>query len=273
MATTHDDIVRQEFTRQATAYAANPVIASQERAVQLVRMVQPQTQDRVLEVATGPGYVAMAFAEHCREVIGVDLTAAPLAIAEKTRQQRSLTNVRFETANARQLPFAAGEFDVVVCRFALHHFQEPQQVLQEMVRVCREGGTVAIEDMVVSEHRARAAFHNRLEVLRDPSHTAALPLSQLLHMYASAGVEVEHVHSDIFPQLLEQWLQNAQTPAVHAVQVRQMIEQDAAQDCSGLQPFRNAAKQWCFTQRTTIVIGRKLRLESVGVDPDRGGVV
>jgi ubiquinone/menaquinone biosynthesis C-methylase UbiE len=257
-ATQHETIVRQEFTKQAEAYAANPVIASQDRAAELVSLVQPPPNARVLEVATGPGYVAMAFAAHCREVVGVDLTEAPLAIAEQTRQQRGLTNVRFDIANANQLPFADATFDVVVCRFAFHHFPEPQRILGEMVRVCRRAGTVAVEDLVVSEHPQRATFHNRLENLRDPSHTAALPLSRLLTLCATAGLEVERVHSGIFPQVLERWLHNAQTPPDQASQVRHMVEQDAMQDLSGLYPYRDEEQRWCFTQRTAVVVGRKL---------------
>src|SRR5712692_6795196 len=109
-------------------------------------------QDRVLEVATGPGYVAMGFAAVAREVVGVDLTEAPLAIAEKPRQEQGLPNVRFQLADASRLPFADGEFDVVVCRLAFHHFAEPPRMLGEMVRVCTPQGTVAVEDIVVSEH-------------------------------------------------------------------------------------------------------------------------
>ena len=51
----HNQVVREEFTRQATAYAANPVIADPERVARLVHTVHPTSQDRVLEVATGPG--------------------------------------------------------------------------------------------------------------------------------------------------------------------------------------------------------------------------
>lgn len=257
-ATRHEAIIRQAFTTQAEAYASHPLISDQDRAAQLVRAVQPRPQDRVLEVATGPGYVAMAFATCCRDVVGVDLTEAPLAIAEKTRRERGLTNVRFELANANRLSFADAAFDVVVCRFAFHHFLEPQGILSEMARVCRHAGKVAIEDLVVSEHPQRAAFHNRLENLRDPSHTAAIPLSRLLTLFADAGLEVEQVQSGTFPQVLERWLLNAQTPPQEAVQVRDMVERDAAENLSGLYPFQNEEKQWCFTQRTAIVVGRKL---------------
>ena len=125
----HNQVVCEEFTRQATAYAANPVIADPERVARLVHAVRPTSQDRVLEVATGPGYVAMGFAAVAREVVGVDLTEAPLAIAEQRRQEQGLPNVRFQLADASRLPFADGEFDVVVCRLAFHHFEDPAAVL------------------------------------------------------------------------------------------------------------------------------------------------
>jgi len=257
----HNQVVREEFTRQAVAYAANPSIADPECIARLVQAVRPTSQDRVLEVATGPGYVAMGFAAVAREVVGVDLTEAPLAIAEKRRQEQGLHNVRFQLADASRLPFADGEFDVVVCRLAFHHFEHAPRMLGEMVRVCTPQGTVAVEDIVVSEHPGRAAYHNHFENLRDPSHTAAFSLRALLTLFAEAGLEIEHVSTGHLLQVLERWMANAQTPAERATQVRHLIEQDALEDLSGTRPFRTDDAQWCFTQHTAIVVGRKLRLE------------
>jgi hypothetical protein len=120
---------------------------------------------------------------------------------------------------------------------------------------------VAVEDLVVSEHPARGAYQNRFENLRDPSHTAAFSLSMLLKLFAEAGLEVSHVSTGYLRQVVERWLANAQTPADQAAQVRRLIEQDGLHDLSGTQPFQDAGGQWCFTQRTAIVIGRKLRPE------------
>lgn len=254
----HNQVVREEFTRQAVAYAANPSIADPERIARLVQAVSPAAHDRVLEVATGPGYVAMGFAAAAREVVGIDLTEAPLTIAEQRRQERGLHNLRFQLADASRLPFADGEFDVVVCRLAFHHFAEPPRMLSEMVRVCTRRGTVAVEDIVVSEHPARGAYQNRFENLRDPSHTAAFSLSALLQLFTAAGLEIEHVSTGHLHQVVERWMANAQTPAERAVQVRHLIAQDGREDLSGTQPFQTDDGQWCFTQRTAIVVGRKL---------------
>src|ERR1700730_4317621 len=93
--THHKDLVREEFTRQANDYAAAPMIRDADHIEKLVNIVAPRPEARVLEIATGPGHVAMAFAKVVREVIGVDLTDAPLKIAERMRQERGLHNVSF----------------------------------------------------------------------------------------------------------------------------------------------------------------------------------
>jgi SAM-dependent methyltransferase len=254
--TTHNDLVRRAFTTQAAAYAANPAIADPERVARLVRTVEPAPDSRVLEVATGPGYVALGFAAACREVVGVDLTDAPLAIAEQNRQARGLTNVRFERGDAQRLAYADASFDVVVCRLAFHHFADPAAVLAEMARVCRGGGKVAVEDIVVSELPERAAYQNRFENLRDPSHTRAFPLGALLGLFTAAGVEVEDVHTGRLVQVVERWLAVAHTPPDVAAQVRALIEADALRSLSGTYPH-DGAEGLTFVQRTAIVVGRR----------------
>lgn len=253
---THNDLIRQAFTTQAAAYAANPAIADPERVARLVAAVDPAPDARVLEVATGPGYVALGFAAVCHEVVGLDLTDAPLAIAERNRKERGLANVTFERGDAQRLGYAGGSFDVVVCRLAFHHFADPAAVLAEMARVCRPGGKVAVEDIVVSELPDRAAYQNRFENLRDPSHTRAFSLGALLDMFTTAGLELEDVHTGRLIQVVEQWLSNSHTPPDVAAHVRALIQEDAAHDLSGTHPHP-ALGGLSFAQRTAIVVARR----------------
>jgi ubiquinone/menaquinone biosynthesis C-methylase UbiE len=255
--TQHDAVVRREFTRQATDYAASPTISDGGRIERLIEAVRPPPDARVLEIATGPGYVAMGFAGVCREVVGVDVTDAMIAIARQTAAARGLTNIRFEAGNAGALAFDEATFDVVLCRYAFHHFEQPDRVLSEMVRVCRPGGTVAVEDAIVSEHSERAAYQNRFENLCDPSHTRALPLSALIGAFAACGLEVERVTTSHVALEVEQWMAVAKTPPDRAVEVRSMIERDERDDLSGTRPFhRNGALY--FRSRIATVVGRKL---------------
>jgi ubiquinone/menaquinone biosynthesis C-methylase UbiE len=253
----HKAVVRQEFTQQAQAYAASPLIANPDRLAALVQAVQPQPGMRVLDVATGPGYVAAAFAEAGCEVVGLDLTPAPLMIAEQLRTARGLTNLRFQLGDAEHLPFAEQMFDIVVSRYALHHCEDPQRVLTEMARVCHLQGTVVIQDLIVSELSARAAYQNHFEQLRDASHTRALPISEFLALFTACGLEVEQVITDRLTQTLEAWLANAHTSPERAAQVRELIEQDEHQDLSGTHTFRRQEAIY-FYQRIATFIARKI---------------
>jgi ubiquinone/menaquinone biosynthesis C-methylase UbiE len=253
----HKEVVRQEFTQQAQAYAANPLTTNQSRLTRLVQAVQPLPNARVLDVASGPGPVAMAFAEAGCEVVGIDLTEAPLAIAEETRQARGLTNLRFQLGDAEHLPFDELEFDIVVSRLAIHHCEDAQRVLAEMARVCRSQGLVVIDDLVVSEFPTRAEYQNLFEQLRDPSHTHALSIGAFLSLFTTCVLEVEQVYTDYLVQDVEQWLKNSHTPDDRAEKVRTMLEQDRVNDLSGTHPYLQDGVMY-FRQRTATFVSRKL---------------
>lgn len=253
----HKENVIREFTQQAQAFAANPMIADAERLAALVQIVRPQPGARVLDVATGPGYIAAAFAEAGCDVVGIDLTPAPLALAEKMRAERGLTNLRFQQGDAEHLPFEENTFDVIISRYALHHCEDPRRIISEQARVCRVQGVVAIQDLVVSEFPRRGNYQNRFEQLRDTSHTRALPLSELVALFTSCGLEVEKVTTHHLAMPLEKWLENAHTDPTRATQVRELIEQDAQHDLSGTHPFREQETAY-FTQNIATLVARKL---------------
>lgn len=253
----HNELIQKEFTKQANAYGFNPTIMDTDWAMTLVNAVQPTETDRVLEVATGPGYVALAFATRSKEVVGLDLTDAPLAIARQNQADRGITNVSFQSGDANRLPFDDNEFDAVVCRLAVHHFANPHRVLSEMVRVCKPNGKVAIEDLIASEHPQKAYFYNFWERLRDPSHVTALSLSQLLALYTGLGLEAEYVHTQSKQQVVERWMENSQTSPEVAKEIRELLAEDMEQRLSGIPVYNNENGDLCFDHRMIVVIGRK----------------
>jgi len=259
----HKDLVREEFTRQANDYATAHAILDAEHLRKLVEIVAAPADARVLEVATGPGHVAMAFAPVCREVVGIDLTEAPLKIAEQMRVERGLTNVRFLHGDVEsRLPFTDGEFDVVVCRFAIHHFAAPEKVIAEMARVCHGDGLVAVEDLIASEQPERAAYYNQFERLRDTSHTSALALSELTRMLGAAGLELIRFTSHGYRTPVSQWIKAAHTSPERAAKAVAMVERDADEDLSGARAARIDGELF-FTYRIAMLVTRKLPTPAV----------
>jgi SAM-dependent methyltransferase len=255
----HNDIIREAFTTQATAFAANPWITDEQLLQRLVAAAHLYGSERVLDVATGPGYVAEAFARAAREVIGVDLTEAMLSIATERTRQRGIRNIPFRVADVRNLPLDREQFDVVVCRLAVHHFEHPAQVLAEMVRVCRTFGTVLIEDIFASVHPDRAAYQDRFESLRDPSHVRALPLTALLNLFRDADLEIDAITMNDRAPEVDRWFATSQTPPDRAAEVRRLLEDDRLHDFSGTRPFYDAGGRLQFHALTAILTGRKFR--------------
>lgn len=93
---------------------------------------------RVLDVATGAGYIAGAAAQRGAEVIGIDFSAAQVRMARERYPA-----VRFEQADAEALPFEPDTFDAVVNGFGMCHLPNPDVALREAFRVLKRGGRVA----------------------------------------------------------------------------------------------------------------------------------
>jgi SAM-dependent methyltransferase len=94
---------------------------------------------RVLDVATGPGYVAGEAAFRGARVSGVDVAEAMVV---RARAQHPA--IDFRRADAQSLPFEDGTFDAVVANFGLPHFGRPEMALAEAVRVLVPGGRLAL---------------------------------------------------------------------------------------------------------------------------------
>jgi SAM-dependent methyltransferase len=99
--------------------------------------------DRVLDVAAGSGNAAIPAALAGAQVVASDLTPELLETGRQIAEQRGAT-LEWRQADAEDLPFGDGEFDVVLsclgAMFAPHH----QASADELVRVCRTGGTIGL---------------------------------------------------------------------------------------------------------------------------------
>jgi ubiquinone/menaquinone biosynthesis C-methylase UbiE len=114
-------------------------------AAKLAQRLEPAS--RVLEVAPGPGYLAIALARLGPYVVaGLDISDTFVRLAaDNAREAR--VDVDFRKGDAAAMPFADGIFDAVVCRAAFKNFSAPATALDEMHRVLRVGGFAMIIDL------------------------------------------------------------------------------------------------------------------------------
>ena len=184
----HNQLIVDQFTRQAVPFASAPAINNEETLKRLVDFAGGGPADTVLDVACGPGLVVCAFAEVVAHATGIDLTPAMIDAARELQARKRLANVTWETGNVEHLPYADETFSIVTSRYAFHHLLDPAAVLGEMKRVCKPGGKVVLADIMASADPAKAAIFDRMERLRDPSHVRALPLDEMRALFRSAGL-------------------------------------------------------------------------------------
>lgn len=233
------DIIRAAFSQQAESYADAAIAANPERHRRLIELISPTPEARALDVATGSGFLAMALARVSKEVVAVDLVGAPLAIAERKRQELGLANLRFEEADAEALPYADAEFDIVTCGWTFHQYTDALRMLSEMHRVCRPGGVVAIDDVTSSEDPLKSVRHNYIERLRDPSHTRALPLSELVAMFGRLGLHIRVLETYEVVHNADEWLAHGRATPEAAREVRRLLEESVGADRDGLNTRRD----------------------------------
>ena len=101
---------------------------------------------KVLEVAPGPGYLAVEIARLGFQVIGLDISHTFVQIGSENASQAGVS-VDFRQGDAAVMPFEADSFELIVCQAAFKNFVYPASALDEMHRVLRSGGTAVIQDM------------------------------------------------------------------------------------------------------------------------------
>ncbi len=102
---------------------------------------------RILEVAPGPGFLAIELARLGKfEVTGLDISKTLVEIATENARKAGVA-VAFRLGNASAMPFEDASFDRIVCRAAFKNFSEPVRAIEEMYRVLKSGGKAAIFDL------------------------------------------------------------------------------------------------------------------------------
>jgi SAM-dependent methyltransferase len=122
--------------------------------------------------------------------------------------------MRYCRAVAEALPFAAGSFDLVICRVAAHHFAAIQAFVHEVARVLHPGGWLLISDHIGLDDPELDAFMDRFERWRDPSHVRAYSYAEWRDLFTTAGLV--YAHGEDFPwdpYAFESWTARIRMPA------------------------------------------------------------
>ncbi len=241
-------VVQEQFGKTAASYLTSKPHALGKSLERMVALTAPRPDWRMLDVATGGGHVAYAFAAHVGRVWATDITQEMLDMVRAEAAKRGLANVRTAYAKAEALPFEDENFDLVTCRIAPHHFDSIPQFLAEVHRVLKRGGLAALVDNVVPDGSV-GDYVNAFERFRDPSHLRAWTMAEWRGALRQAELAVTHeeqiyktmefnpwaARHDATMQALLRSMLTQVTPAVNAVLEPKVVGDDMTfRLCEGL---------------------------------------
>ena len=260
-------LVQQQFGANAAAYATSVPHAKGASLARLVELVAPQPTWATLDIATGAGHAAAAFAPHVASVVASDVTPEMLAEAAKLAAARDLANMTTAPADAEALPFPDAAFDLVTCRIAPHHFQDVPRFVSEVARVLRPDGTFALVDNVSPDVLTTPGFpraalkdaaitYNTFEKLRDPSHVRALTLAEWLELIDDAGFAVRH--REILPKAMSfpDWLGRMGVAAETVTRLEEIVREASPALAAYLRPETRDGALW-FTLDEALIVAVK----------------
>lgn len=184
-------LVQQQFGKTAVSYLTSKPHALGKSLERMLTLSKPGADWHVLDIATGGGHVAYAFAPHVARVWATDITQEMLDLVRDEAKKRRLANVRTAYARAEALPIEDESFNLVTCRIAPHHFESIPLFLDEVRRVLKPGGVFALVDNIVPAGSV-GDYINAFERFRDPSHLRAWTMEEWRNALTAHGLPLDH---------------------------------------------------------------------------------
>jgi ubiquinone/menaquinone biosynthesis C-methylase UbiE len=234
----HHQIIKKEFEKQAKSFSKQGLNQSNSKYIDwILKDIPLKKEFNVLDVAAGTAIMSRAIAPFVSRVVAIDISKDMLEQGRIQTKSVNLKNIDFVEGAVEDLPFDDNSFDLVISRFAFHHFVQPEIVISEMKRVCKKNGLVVIVDITPND-AVLSENYNYYERLRDPSHTEALTSQDFINLFNKLNIICDSIDTSRVEVNLNNWLSLTNTDYA----VRNKIKTDLLNDINekletGLRPY------------------------------------
>jgi ubiquinone/menaquinone biosynthesis C-methylase UbiE len=183
----------RQFGEHARQYAVSRAHQEGLTRLMLLERMEPVADERLLDIGTGPGPVAIAFAPYVASAIAYDAAPEMLSAARLASRRAGTDRVALVCGDAHRLPFPDRAFGLVTSRACPHHFADIHRAVGEMARVLARGGRLGIADGTVPDDPEIDAFVNRLDTLHDATTVRNYSAREWRGFCEGAGLRVDFV--------------------------------------------------------------------------------
>lgn len=251
------DDIEARFGTSAEQYAQSESHRGGPDLDRMIEIAAPSGDEHVLDVATGAGNTALAFASLVGHIVALDLAEGMIAVTRSRFAQAGYTNAEFVVHDVEDLPFADGTFDIVTCRIAPHHFLDINRATGQIARVVKRGGRYMVVDSMAPEDPGVAAFLHEAEVMRDPTHVKSLARDEWVALLQESGLSVEHVEVFRKRHDFDAWVARGGTGEEAQLEVRKRFLTAGVDEIRELAIERNGVSVGSFSDPKLLLVARK----------------
>jgi len=251
--TSADSVSR--FSRKAVPSSLLKSQSDEESLSLLVDVIGAGPEDRVLDVACGPGQVVFAFASVVRQATGIDIDPAMIERARRIQAEKNISNAAWRVGDGHTLPFEDASFSIITCRYSIHHFIKPEKVVEEMARICTPNGRLALVDIITTPDKAMV--FNEMERLLEPSTVRVLTYEELGRLAMGAGLSNLSQYFYLMEIELETLFSESLPRPEDVPRVRQILMDDLDRNALGINVHRKG-NEIHVAYPVAIIVGNKL---------------
>ncbi|MDE6700073.1 MAG: methyltransferase domain-containing protein [Acetatifactor sp.] len=158
----------------------------------LLDLVEGDKNNKILDIGTGTGYLAFPLAEKfpTASVCGIDIADVIVEKNNATVKEKGIRNLSFEVFDGLKYPFPDESFDLIVTRYAFHHFPDIVDAVRQMSRILVKGGKVLISDPMRNEKDDNGVIDSFMRVKKD-GHIQFYSSNELDKLFINSGFTKE----------------------------------------------------------------------------------
>jgi ubiquinone/menaquinone biosynthesis C-methylase UbiE len=202
---------KDQFNAQAEFYANSKVHSSGQNLDIISDYLENKSFDLSLDIATGTGFTAFESSKVSKKVLALDIATEMIKQAKILAKEKSINNIQFVIASADNLPYKNNYFDLITCRTGTHHFENFEKSLKEMHRTLKDSGTLIISDTITSEDKDLSSWHQKVEIIRDPSHQSNYSIESWKELFNKLKFEATKITLTSVKLTLDDWMTTSGT--------------------------------------------------------------
>ncbi len=195
-------LAKKSFNRILDNKKYSNIIRDDKHLYVLLNLLEDGNYRKILDIGTGTGYLAFPLAEKfiTATVWGIDIADTIMEKNNEIVNEKNIPNLIFQPFDGLKYPFADESFDLIVSRYAFHHFPNITEAIHQMNKLLVKGGKVLISDPIKDENDERGIIDEYMSVKKD-GHIQFYSLDRLNELFSNHGfVKEKQVLTDMkFP--------------------------------------------------------------------------